>query len=236
MGILDHTKNQCINILQIQKLKCLNCVSTSCNNFVKDTCDFDAEAKNILKQIVDSLMELLNMQESSDDSARDMIERGTKDLHDSTDKLLYQLQTAKKALEDSLGSKVNLTTLKLDMLEVTETGKVYIKQIGEKRENSENVVDTLLEKDEEILRVFEEAKRKASELQESDGDNDKSIFSTVWEETKNVLSKAVCFITFGKVCPGDDKNDEETNRNFSEETKTKISRCLYFLPRCESQC
>jgi len=255
--ILDHTKNQCINILQIQKLKCLNCVSTSCNNFVKDTCDFDAEAKNILKQIVDYLMELLNMQESSDDSARDMIERGTKDLHDSTDKLLYQLQTAKKALEDSLGSKVNLTTLKLDMLEVTETGKVYIKQIGEKIENSENVVDTLLDKDEEILRVFEEAKKKASELQESDGDNDKSIFSTVWEETKNVLSKAVCFITFGKVCPGDDKNDEETNKNFSEETKTKIikleelikgaapscdqlqaniSRCLYFLPRCESQC
>lgn len=251
-NILTHSKHECVDILQDQKSKCLVCVASNCNNFVDLNCDFDTDAESILEKLFKYLMNLFDGKTSSPDedaNTKSAVEKGTKDLHDSTEKLIYQLNQAGKALNDAAGTNLDIERLKSEMTEVADTSKEYIQQIAEKIESSEQKLDILLQKDNEIKAAFE--KELENYKQQKPSKDDKSIFGTVWDETKEFFGDAVCVITFGKYCPN--KKDSADSDKIVEpmmkiedlisdtvpscdQLQANNSKCLHFLPLCKDDC
>jgi len=259
--ILSHSKHQCVSLLQVQKLKCLDCVSSQCNAFAKDTCDFKTDENSILEKIIQYLMELFHIEsdfaQNADKMSQAAVEQSAKNLRETTEKLIYQLEMAKKAIDDA-GSKLDVETLKDNMEEVAETGKAYVRDISSKIENSEIVLDQLLVKDRQIQETLaqelQEAK-SAAQISPKIVKKSSSIFGKVWDGTKEVFSETMCLLTFGYWCP-----NKKTSKSDKKESEVKteappkfdasvlgslptcaklqanISLCLNFVKSCESDC
>ncbi|XP_075243372.1 uncharacterized protein LOC142337760 [Convolutriloba macropyga] len=256
--ILSHSKHQCINLLQVQKLKCLDCVSTQCNAYAKDTCNFETNENSILEKIIKYLMDLFHIktQMSQEELSQQAVEESAKNLRETTEKLIYQLDLAKKTLEEA-GSKVDLSVLKSNMEEVTATGKEYVQDISTKIENSEIVLEQLLNKDKQIQETLDKEIAEAKAVIQTSSKivkQNKSIFGKVWDETKEIFGETMCLITFGYWCPN--KKSTSTQQSTAVEVEeppkfdpavlgslptcdklqANISLCLNFVKSCDSEC
>lgn len=240
-NILDHSKHQCINILQVQKLKCLDCVSQQCNSFAKTTCNFETEASRIHERIINMLISMFH---ATDETLmpQEAIKQGAEELQKSTNMLLNKLQAAKVALEKT--GMVNATKMEEELLRLTDIEKLNMEFIADKIDYSQKVLDDLLEKDEVIIKALS-AEGSAKQSQNSDG---KSIFSIVWETTKNFFSSAACKISFGHLCSSkdDSSSSQEKQPKLADigltqtpdcaELAANASGCITFLPTCEADC